>query len=752
MFKEASIKKQRLIWPIIVTIIFVIGLFFILNIKENLYLNKVEVNLNVLNDGSIKVEEIWDIDIRDTSTLFITYPKEESNSYSFKDVQYYEDGVWKSMVYNPTISSEGKEKLNHYHVGMFEGAFELAWGTGLAEGFGNRKYKIEYTKLQTFNDKNSINNYLDTAELYHQFVGKNFEIPIKEFYAKINFESEVNKDNSKIWGHGVSTGTIFFKDKGVEVKAYDIDKRNMIEARVLFPKTFISKARINREYNGYDEILNEERYSTADTQTTGKFDVGTDISKIFFLFFYFGVYFIYLIKMNKKYKEAKNLPDENIREWEAYSGLPKTKLDILDAINIYKPISLPSFLNTIIMKLSFNKILNIIKKEEYDENKLLKNIEFQDEIFLSVLNTNGLEFNYDNVRNIINERKEYDKKETPKQTRISKKEFNNLVYIIDLKEYRERKEKGELDKDEDMILDFLISSISRAYVKNISKSPTDFTKKYTSNLKKENIDFNKDGWKKIEESFKKKIINNLDELYIEQYQILMNMFYYGEELSLNFNAENKIRKARLIDENIISIEKEKLYGSVVGISSLRWFLLFFALPGIMDFFGSIMFNRMTYIIIFSITYILEMILISFMMKVIKKTSPALTEEGLNIYYEFKGLNNFLSTTSYISEYDEKSVIIWGEFLVFATYFGITKKVLETLKKSHPEIIEEMESIDTYSSMSNAINHYSTFSSVTTSTYTTASSSASSGSGGGFSSGGGGRRRWWPVVVEDNTII
>lgn len=102
-------------------------------------------------------------------------------------------------------------------------------------------------------------------------------------------------------------------------------------------------------------------------------------------------------------------------------------------------------------------------------------------------------------------------------------------------------------------------------------------------------------------------------------------------------------------------------------------------------------------------------------------------------------------------YDEKSIVLWGEFLVLATYFGITNKVLETLREVHPEIIQEMETIDTFSSMNNAINSYSTFSTATTSSYTTASSYASSGGGGGFSGGGGGRRWRWPVAVEDNII-
>ena len=703
MFKELKINEQKMIWPkqILILILLIIGLIFILTSKPKLYLNKRDVTLEVLETGSIKVEEIWDINIKDTSTLFITYPVEEKSAFNNIKVSYLENDKWLPMKYNSTISSDGKEVKNSYHSGIFENNFEIAWGTGLANGSGNRKYKIEYIKNMTYNKKNSLNKYLDTAELYHQFSGKYFKIPTKEFYAMIYFPKEVNKDNAKIWGHGTPTGTIFFKDGGVEVKAYNVDQNPMIEARVLFPNEHISLANVNKPEYKYNSIIKEEGYNTAGTATASKFDTDigfSKITKIIFFAIYSLIYLFALLSSFKKYKKVNNLREENVRQWEAYSGLPQTKLDILSAINIYKPIDLPRFLNTIIMKLSYNKILNIEELDKYDVTKLNKNIELQENLFLSVLqnNMNISDFNNDVLLNILKEKRENDKKETPSITNVNKKKYNELVYILDLAEYKRRKENNELDKDEELILDFLVSSVVKSYIKNTSKTKVEYISKYILELKKENIKMNNSEWEDVEKQLKDKIINNLEELYIEQYQILLNMFYYGDNLLLDFNQKQKVRREELIDKKIISVEKEKMSSGVWISSSIRWFILFvFGIPFAKEIFGTILFNRTMYIFLLILTLCLEAIIFNLNNKILKRVIPALNEEGLNIYYEFEGLKRFLSNSSYISEYDEKSIIIWGEFLVLATYFGITNKVLETLREVHPEIIQEMETIDTF---------------------------------------------------------
>ena len=58
---------KSLLIPFLIAIIFIIGLLYILFYKDKMFLNEREVNVEVLDNGSIKVEELWDIER--TSTL-----------------------------------------------------------------------------------------------------------------------------------------------------------------------------------------------------------------------------------------------------------------------------------------------------------------------------------------------------------------------------------------------------------------------------------------------------------------------------------------------------------------------------------------------------------------------------------------------------------------------------------------------------------------------------------------------------------
>ncbi len=746
MFPEQGIKDQKKKWPIFIIIIFVIGFLYILFYKDSLFINTRSVNLEVLTDGSIQVEEIWDINIRNTSTLFIAYPKEEGRYFKDVKVSYFENERWHSMSLTEYTASDGREPENYYHASNFNNKFEIAWGTGLAEGRDRKLYKIEYVKEMTFLGQNSVNKYNDTAELYHKFMGGGEEIPVKEFAATITFPEKVNKENALIWGHGARTGSIHFIDGNIEVKAKDVDPTSMVEARVLFPEEMLSTARRNQFKNGYDDIVREEGINTAGTVKASGFAFGEKYSKIIYLTVYVVVYVVIIVLLYNLKKKADEFSFENVKEWDLYTGVPKTKLNFITASAIYKFKSTNIFINTIIMKLSLHKILNLTKLEEIDISKKEKNQSKQNELFIDALKLYEPNLDSSIVREVINDRQENDLKLISRKAGVVKGKFNELVYIVDLKKYREK----EVEEDEKLVLDFLISSIIKAYVKDTSITRENYTIKYINNLRKSGIKLTDSDWTTIESEFKNLIINNLDELYIEQYQLLLNIYYYLDKFKTKYGKRIIEEKEILEKQGIKSKEKEKIFSNLNMVKLIFYILAALGVVVALNVFGTINFNKEIYISLLFATLSLQVIVSFLARKTEDKVYPSYTEEGLNIYYEFKGLEKFLSDSSYISEYDEKSVIIWGEFLVFATFFGTAKKVLEALKVSHPEVINELETSPTYSSMGSAIHSYSSFSSSisTVSTFSASTGGTSSGGGGGFSSGGGGRRWRRPEVVED----
>ena len=96
--------------------------------------------------------------------------------------------------------------------------------------------------------------------------------------------------------------------------------------------------------------------------------------------------------------------------------------------------------------------------------------------------------------------------------------------------------------------------------------------------------------------------------------------------------------------------------------------------------------------------------------------------------------------SLLEEKDVPSLVLWEKYLVFATAFGISEKVLKQLKVVYPEITDMNSSLTSYSYI-HIMNSVNIGDCINSSVYSAIGSSGS-GAGGGFSGGGGGGRRRW----------
>jgi len=135
----------------------------------------------------------------------------------------------------------------------------------------------------------------------------------------------------------------------------------------------------------------------------------------------------------------------------------------------------------------------------------------------------------------------------------------------------------------------------------------------------------------------------------------------------------------------------------------------------------------------------------------------LTAKGNLEVAQWAGLKKYMEEYSLLKDKLVPDIVLWEKYLVYATVFGISKKVLKQLKAVHPELFNEANSnnfnrcgywhmmnnpmfgLDSFEDFSKSLgNVYNSAKSA----YDVAHSSTSSGSGGGggFSSGGGGRRR------------
>ena len=121
-----------------------------------------------------------------------------------------------------------------------------------------------------------------------------------------------------------------------------------------------------------------------------------------------------------------------------------------------------------------------------------------------------------------------------------------------------------------------------------------------------------------------------------------------------------------------------------------------------------------------------------------------TQEGVDEQDKWKAFKKYMEDFSLLKEKDVPDLAIWEKYLVYATAFGISEKVIKELKIVYPDfdnydyniyptifIMSHMDFSSSFRSVSNAMS---------------SSFSSGSGGGGGFSGGGGRWRR--PVVVEE----
>ena len=126
----------------------------------------------------------------------------------------------------------------------------------------------------------------------------------------------------------------------------------------------------------------------------------------------------------------------------------------------------------------------------------------------------------------------------------------------------------------------------------------------------------------------------------------------------------------------------------------------------------------------------------------------LSQKGVDEKEQWEAFKKYMEEFSLLKEKDVPELILWEKYLVFATAFGISEKVLKQLKVIYPEITDNNSAIYNHSYI-HIMNSVNIGDCINNSVYSAVGSSGS-GAGGGFSGGGGGGRR--SVVAEADAKI
>lgn len=252
-------NKTKKIKKIITTLIFLILFIILGNTKSNagsLYLDNLNFDAKINQDGSMNVTETWDISISETNTLFKTFKTDNSKYSSITDVEVAE-------VTNSAEKKFSKVDSLMYHVtkdcyyGMknSDGNFEIAWGVGLDDSSATKTYKISYK----VND--AIAKYQDYAELYWQFVGSDFEVSADKVTGTILLpQNASSKEDIKVWGHteGLNGEIYATATNKIEFEVNNFRAGRYIEIRTLFPTAMITNSGRTYSRERLNEVIEKE--------------------------------------------------------------------------------------------------------------------------------------------------------------------------------------------------------------------------------------------------------------------------------------------------------------------------------------------------------------------------------------------------------------------------------------------------------------------------------------------------------------
>ena len=255
-------KKTR---KISVIIIFFVLFFIIGTVKTNassddLYLKNYEFDVKINTDGNMDVTEIWDIDVEDTNTLYKTFIIDKSKYSGITNVKVTDITNGNNNEFSQ-IYTEMYHVTKNCYYGLINkyGEFEIAWGIGMDDSEGHRKYKIQYTV------QDAILKCNNCAELYWQFIGKDFKIDAKNIKGTITLPyGAENKENIRVWGHTEDlNGEIYVTSNNkVEFTINKFRSGRFVEVRIAMPQNMIeSSTRIDNNKTLQSIIYEETKWA-----------------------------------------------------------------------------------------------------------------------------------------------------------------------------------------------------------------------------------------------------------------------------------------------------------------------------------------------------------------------------------------------------------------------------------------------------------------------------------------------------------
>jgi len=150
------------------------------------------------------------------------------------------------------------------NVEVYEGNDKLQASTSESNGVETVTWKFSANnERKNFTIKYRMEKALikhdDVAEFYYQFIGNQWEVPIRNVHITLYLPKGANKDEILAWGHGPPNGNILISDEQVIFTTDYLPSKTYYEGRVLFDSNLVSGTyAIEKQDRALQKIADEE--------------------------------------------------------------------------------------------------------------------------------------------------------------------------------------------------------------------------------------------------------------------------------------------------------------------------------------------------------------------------------------------------------------------------------------------------------------------------------------------------------------
>ena len=457
---------------VIFTILFILACLFlcssISNADSSLFLDNLKFEVQINEDASMNVTEIWDISISDTNTLYKTFKRDQSRYSSISDFKVSD--ITDEEVIFRDINKEMYHVTPNCYYGLInsDGLYEVAFGVNLENKTDRRKYKIEYK----VNDAISKNN--DYAELYWQFVGEDFEIDASKIEGEIVLPEKVEDiNNIKVWGHTEDLNGVInvIDEQTVKFEVNNFNSGRYVEARVLFPTEMVVASARGSNTDILNDVIEEETKWANDANARRA--MRDSVKVIICIAINVGslVILVILLRNYKKLKKSTESVEEikPTQKLDYFRDIPRENATPSEAVYLIKKAKYgfsPTEIGTIFSSTLLD--LSLKKKIEFEVNE---NAKKKENIKIKIINYNDEELSkdekeiFDFLKGLCKKNNEITQKELEKKisncspTKIEKFKNNINKYtkknLIQQKLFDEEREKIFLKLEESTVINFV---------------------------------------------------------------------------------------------------------------------------------------------------------------------------------------------------------------------------------------------------------------------------------------------------------